>query len=100
MTALERLAQLGVARHLAVSPLSVKDGVLMCRNSLVQEDTTLGPFDRFVHSTIGVAATALQDELERKGFPVRTIGDAVAPRTLFDAMHDAQAVARAIGRAA
>lgn len=100
MTALERLAKLGVARHLGVSPLSVKDGVLTCHNSLVQEDTTLGPFDRFVHSTIGVAATALQDELERKGFPVRTIGDAVAPRTLFDAMQDAQAAARAIGRAA
>lgn len=99
MTALERLTQLGVARHLGVSPTLARKGVLTCRNSLIDRDITLGPFDTFVHSTVGVAGTDLQDALERQGLAVRSIGDAVAPRTLFEAMHDAQVAARMIGRA-
>lgn len=100
MTALERLTQLGVVWHLGTMPLAAKDGTLTCRNSLLGTQTTLGPFDHIAHSAPGVAATALQAALEQSGLPVRTIGDAVAPRTLYDAMHDAQTAARNIRGAA
>lgn len=97
MTALERLTELGVVRHLGLVPIAANDGTLSCRNTLIGGETTLGPFDTFVHSTIGVAATAFQNALECAGLSVRSIGDAVAPRNLFDAMHDAQTAARTIG---
>ncbi|KMK64911.1 FAD-dependent oxidoreductase [Puniceibacterium sp. IMCC21224] len=100
MTALERLAQLGVIRHLGMMPRSASNTMLTCRNSLTSRETTLGPFDCIVHSAPGVAPTGFQDALEQVGLAVRTIGDAVAPRTLFDAMQDAQAAARSIGKAA
>lgn len=83
-----------------LSPVSAQDDVLKCRNSGVAHETTLGLFDSIVHSTIGVPATALEDGLERRGSPAWTIGGAVVRRTLFDAMHDAQGAACAIGRSA
>jgi 2,4-dienoyl-CoA reductase-like NADH-dependent reductase (Old Yellow Enzyme family) len=97
MTALERLAQLGIIRHLSVMPQSVADKTLSCRNLQTGVDDTFGPFDAFVHSTPGHAATELQNALEQAGVPLKTIGDAVAPRNLFAAMQDAQAAARTFG---
>ena len=99
MTALERLAGLGVIRHLGVTPIRAEGGTLICHNSLSARQTTLGPYDHIVHSPTGIAATALQTALEQAGLPVKTIGDAVAPRNLYDAMHDAQNAARNIGLA-
>jgi hypothetical protein len=61
------------------------------------ESLTLGPFDRLVHSAPGRAAGALQDQLEQAGLTVHAIGDAVAPRNLFAAMHDAQGLIRGLG---
>ena len=80
-----------------LTPVSADTGHLTCRVSGTGETVTLGPFDRFVHSDPGTAATALQSALEEAGLPVRAIGDAVAPRTLFEAMHDANTVARGLG---
>ncbi len=97
MTALERLALAGVKIRTGHAPLSAEAGRLICRIARTGESVRLGPFDRFVHSDPGMAATDLQTELEAGGLPVHPIGDAVAPRTLFEAMHDAHAIARGLG---
>lgn len=98
MTALERLAKAGVRVRTSLAALSVdRRGGLICRVAGTGETVPLGPFDRFVHSDRGIAATRLQSELEEAGLPVRTIGDAAVPRTLFEAMHDANVAARSLG---
>jgi hypothetical protein len=97
MTALERLAGLGVVRHPGVVPQAADRGLLACRNLNTRTDAAHGPFDAIVHSAPGLAATDLHEALEQAGVPVTAIGDAVAPRNLFAAMQDAQAAARAIG---
>ena len=100
MTALERLAGLGVIRHVGVQPVAWEDGTARCRNTQTGGETMIGPYDTLIHATPGEAATGFQEALERAGLPVTTIGDAVAPRSFFEAMHDAQAAARRIGAAA
>ena len=97
MTALERLAANGVKLRLGHGVVGVEAGMLRCNVPATGEDAMLGPFDRIVHSGPGIAATALQTALEQQGLPLKIVGDAVAPRTLFEAMHDAHAAARAIG---
>ena len=97
MTALERLGRRGVAWHPGLVPLRVDGDRLICRNLQTGAEEAGGSFDAFVHAAQGEAATALQEALEDAGQRVRVIGDAVAPRTLFAAMQDAQAAARAVG---
>jgi len=94
MTALERLSNQGVAFRLGLAVLSFADGMLHCRNGPTGAEESLGPYDAIVHSGIGEAATGFQTMLEAEGLRPRVIGDAVAPRTLFDAMHDAHVAAR------
>ena len=94
MTALERLERFGVRHRLRIVPLSSDQGRLTCRSMAGEE--MLGPYDAIVHAAPGIAATALQGALEAAGLPVRAIGDALAPRTLFEAMQEAQAAARGI----
>jgi 2,4-dienoyl-CoA reductase-like NADH-dependent reductase (Old Yellow Enzyme family) len=99
MTALERLGRADVKVRTGLAPLSVEAGHLVCRATGTGETVRLGPFDRLVHSDPGIAASVLQGELEAAGVPVHPIGDAVAPRTLFEAMHDANAAVRMLGAA-
>lgn len=94
MTALERLTNAGVKMRLGLKLLAQDGSSLRCRVSGTGESLVLGPFDRVVQASVGRAATGLQHEFEQAGLPVHTIGDAVAPRNLFDAMHDAQALIR------
>ena len=96
MTALERLGHAGVPFRLGLTPCAFKDGILTCRNAPAGTDDTLGPYDAIVHAGVGEAATTLQANLEAAGLAPRTIGDAVAPRTLFEAMHDAHVAARGL----
>lgn len=96
MTALERLANQGVAFRLGLAVQSFADGSLQCRNGPAGTEELLGPYDEIVHAGIGDAATDFQTMLEAEGLRPRVIGDAVAPRTLFDAMHDAHVAARSL----
>jgi 2,4-dienoyl-CoA reductase-like NADH-dependent reductase (Old Yellow Enzyme family) len=96
MTALERLSKAGVRMRLGLSLLEVDGSTLRCRSVSSGEEIELGPFERIVHAPLGRAATGLQDELEQAGLTVHTIGDAVAPRNLFDVMHDAHALIRSL----
>lgn len=96
MTALERLAGLGVVLRPGLVALGVEDGALLCRNRHAGQEERHGPFDRMIHAGRGTGAFALQSALEEAGLTVHAIGDALAPRTLFEAMHDAHAAARTI----
>ncbi|MCC6007128.1 MAG: FAD-dependent oxidoreductase [Rhodobacteraceae bacterium] len=97
MTALERLAGLGVAMRPGMVPLEAEaDGRLLCRNRHAPETLRLGPFSTIFHAGRGEGAFALQSALEDVGCDVRPVGDAAAPRSLLEAMHDAHRVARAL----
>jgi hypothetical protein len=96
MTALERLAKAGVRMRNGLVPVTFEGNLLSCRVVGSGETIELGPFDQLVHSDPGAAASALHAALEAAGMQVRAIGDAVAPRTLFDAMYDAHAVVRGL----
>jgi hypothetical protein len=94
MTALERLAKAGVRMRSGLRLVEADGSSLRFSVAGTGETQDLGSFDRIVHSVVGRAATGFQDALEQAGLPVRAIGDAVAPRNLFDAMHDAHALIR------
>lgn len=96
MTALERLADLGVVLRPGVLVARVEEGVLVCRNRNTREGERHGPFDRLVHVGRGTGAGDVQAALEEAGLTVHAIGDALAPRSLFEAMHDAHAAARSL----
>ncbi|MEW5424906.1 FAD-dependent oxidoreductase [Amorphus sp. 3PC139-8] len=96
MTALDRLGHAGVALRLGYQPTSCDNGQLTCRNTGTGRDETLGPFTRVVHVALPEAATDFQGALEALRVPVQVIGDAVAPRTLLEAMYEAHVAARGI----
>ncbi|MEM8854344.1 MAG: NAD(P)/FAD-dependent oxidoreductase [Pseudomonadota bacterium] len=96
MTALERLAALGVALRPGLIAVSREADGLVCRHKYTGETMRYGPFDRLIHVGRGTGAHALQSALEDRGLAVHVIGDALAPRTLFEAMHDANAAARGL----
>ena len=96
MTALERLAKAGVIFRLGHAISGGSDGALHCRINPLGRDERLGPYDAVVHVAPGTAASDLQTALEESGVKLIVIGDATAPRTLFEAMQDAQRVARAL----
>ena len=95
MTALERLAKAGVILRPAMVVTHHGPRMLHAR-AKYGPDTMALPFDHLVHSGRGSGAFALQSALEAAGATVHPIGDANAPRTLFEAMHDAQAIARSL----
>ena len=97
MTALERLTRAGVRLRQSTRLIEIQDERrLLCKLLGTGELATLGPFDRLVHSAQGEAASDAQQRFEQAGLPVRTIGDALAPRRIFDAMHDAQSLIRGL----
>lgn len=93
MTALERLAAAGVALRPATLVTGYGPGTVHTRQKYAP-DTAALTFARLVVSGRGTGAFALQSALESAGATVHPIGDANAPRTLFEAMHDAQSIAR------
>ena len=96
MTALERLAKAGVIFRLGHAIRDDADGHLHCRIIPLAEDRSFGPYDALVHAAPGTAAITLQAALEERGLKPNAIGDATAPRTLFEAMQDANRVARSL----
>ena len=96
MTALERLAARGVAFRLGHHLTGGDGGRLVCTVAATQETAAFGPFHLLVDAAPGTPATDLGTALEDAGASPLVIGDAVAPRTLFEAMQDAHRVARSL----
>ena len=96
MTAMERLGELGVQLRPGLSVTSIALPTLTLRNKFTGQTERLERVDEVLFAARGASAFAFQSELEARNVPVTVIGDALAPHSLFEALHDAQAVARAL----
>lgn len=96
MTAMERLSELGVVLRPGLSLKEARSGEAEFFNKFTGQTETLEGIDELLFASRGVSSFALQSALEELGVPLRVVGDALAPHSLFEAMHDAQAAARAL----
>ncbi|MDO9524785.1 MAG: FAD-dependent oxidoreductase [Gemmobacter sp.] len=96
MTAMERLASLGVRLRPGLGVQATTDGTIAARNKFTGDAETLTGFDRILRATHSIGASDLQDTLERRGQTVRSVGDALAPHSLFEAVHDGHAAGRTV----
>ena len=96
MTAMERLGELGVRLRPGLGVTSAGGGTITARNKFTGETVQVAGFTRILRATRGIGASDLQDTLERRGQTVRCVGDALAPHSLFEAVHDGHAAGRAV----
>lgn len=96
MTAMERLADLGVKLMPNLAVNRIDGDQVELNNKYTGENLTLSGIDEFLWGARGIGAHAFQAALEAQGLDVRPIGDALAPHSLFEAIHDGHAIARAI----
>lgn len=96
MTALERLAKLGVELLPGTSPRRIDGGTMILDNKYSAAGSRIEGLDTILVSSRGVGAHRMQVELEAQGIDVRPVGDALTPHSLFEAVHDGHAVGRAI----
>ncbi|OWT63938.1 oxidoreductase [Candidimonas nitroreducens] len=94
MTAMERLEQQGVKLRPGHVLLGIREGRALMRNKFSAEQVDYGPFECFLYASRGISAFVMQSEIERLGITVVTVGDALAPHSLFEAIYDANAAAR------
>ena len=91
-----RLYQADVEIVLAAEPVSLRDGVLTWRNVFTGHPREIPEVNLFLWSTPRVADDALAAELRQAGADVRAAGDCMAPRNLFCAIHEGEALALAL----
>ena len=96
MTAMERLAGQGVRLRPGLSVKAVSQRRLEALNKFTGQIEHLDDLDEVLFASRGVSAFDFQSALETLGVDVTVVGDALAPHSLFEALHDAQAVARLI----
>lgn len=94
MIAMERLEEQGVMLRPGHVLQSIDGRSAQVRNKFTAEVLTFGPFDDILFASRGMGDFTLQSDIERLGLPVATVGDALAPHSLFEAIYDAHAVAR------
>jgi len=91
-----RLYQANVDIVLAAEPVSLRDGVLAWRNIFTNDPKQISDVGLFLWSTPRIADDALAAELRQAGVDVRLAGDCMAPRNLFCAIHEGEALALAL----
>lgn len=96
MIAMERLSEAGVQLRPGMTVKSIALPTLELRNKFTGQTEGLERIDEVLFASRGASAFDFQSELEARNVPVTVVGDALAPHTLFEALHDAQAVARAL----
>jgi 2,4-dienoyl-CoA reductase-like NADH-dependent reductase (Old Yellow Enzyme family)/thioredoxin reductase len=96
MTAIERLSRLGVRLRPGMVPKMISGDRLIASNKFTEEDESLGVFTHFLHASRSAGDDRLQSSLEKCGVKVFSIGDALAPRSLLEAVYDGHAIARAL----
>ena len=95
MIAMERLSELGVRLRPGLSLKGHDNQSLVFTNKFTGETETY-PYDEALFASRGKSAFTLQSNIEALELPLSVVGDALAPHSLFEAMHDAQAAARMI----
>lgn len=96
MIAMERLADLGVQLRPGMSVKSIRLPALELKNKFTGQIERLDGIEEVLFAARGASAFAFQSELEARNVPVTAVGDALAPHSLFEALHDAQALGRAL----
>src|SRR5262249_43913758 len=91
-----RLRRLGVRTTLTTFVQSIDEGRVTLFDILTNETETR-EVDAVVLATMRRPQDALADELRGRVPQVFAIGDALAPRTLFDATYEGQRFARFVG---
>jgi hypothetical protein len=80
----------------AAEPVSLQCGVLTWRNVFTGRKRDIRNVGLFLWCTPRIANDALAQPLRRAGVDIRLVGDCVAPRNLFCAIHEGEAAAMAI----
>ena len=96
MTAMERLAKLGVRFRPGLASARIVDGRLQASNKFTGDLDEIGAFTHFLHASRGTGDLAVQSALEAQGQEVHCVGDALAPRSLLEAVYEGHAVARSL----
>jgi hypothetical protein len=91
-----RLHEANVEIVLAAEPVKLSSNVLTWRNVFAGRLREIDDVALFVWSTPRVADDALAVALEQTGIEARRIGDCMAPRNLFCAIHEGEAAALAL----
>src|SRR6516162_2048506 len=88
-----RLYEAKVEIVLAAEPITLKNEVLAWRNTFTGQPGEVDDVAPFVWSTPRLADDALAAAIEQTGIETRRIGDCMAPRHLFCAIHEGEAAA-------
>lgn len=96
MIAMERLAELGVQLRPGLSVKSIALTSLELSNKFTGQTERLEGIDEVLFAARGASAFDFQSALEARNVPVTVVGDALTPRSLFEALYEAQATARAL----
>ena len=91
-----RLYEAKVEIILAAEPVRLKNSVLTWRNTFTGELSEIDDIALFVWSTPRLADDILAAAFEQSGIETRRIGDCMAPRNLFCAIHEGEAAAIAL----
>lgn len=81
---------------MAAEPLRLRDGVLTWRNVFTGLAQDIHDVALFVWSTPRVVDDAIAEPLRQAGIDTRLAGDCMAPRNLFCAIHEGEALALAL----
>lgn len=95
MTTVERLRSLGV-RLWTSATVEFAAGSVTITSSLTSASSTVDDVTDVVALSVPDTEHALADGLTEAGIPVHVIGDAVAPRSLLEAMFEGHAVGRSL----
>jgi hypothetical protein len=88
-----RLYEANAEIVMAAEPVGLRDGVLTCRNVFTGRTRDFEEVELFLWSTPRVVDDAIAAPLRAAGVDTRLAGDCVAPRNLFCAIHEGEAVA-------
>jgi 2,4-dienoyl-CoA reductase-like NADH-dependent reductase (Old Yellow Enzyme family) len=91
-----RLYEANVEILLAAQPVRLRQGVFTYRNVFNDRRADVSQVELFLWATPRIADDALAAELRQAGLDVRLAGDCMAPRNLFCAIHEGEALALAL----
>jgi hypothetical protein len=91
-----RLYEAKVDIVMAAEPVRLRNGVLTWRNVFTGLPQDVQNVALFIWSTPRVVDDAIVAPLREAGIDTRLVGDCVAPRNLFCAIHEGEAVAMAL----
>jgi pyruvate/2-oxoglutarate dehydrogenase complex dihydrolipoamide dehydrogenase (E3) component len=93
---MSRLQGLAVTIHRSARVMRVEKGAVFIRRDGFSEEESIGYFDSFVMAVGNRAVDELSENLRNEGLKVHVIGDAMAPKQVWDATQAAYQLARTL----